>query len=583
MKRVLMKLQPKVKILDDFYVFDTETGIRNPDGSIQWHLNARPESFIFGVIYGKNYTKVIHDLKEFHETLLDPRFKNKYVFAHNLEYDGGVLYGNVLQFDPRAIFNGRLICFTNGNCKFADSMNIFKTSVAKLGDMIGIKKPDLGDANLYSISGVTASEINRCITDCIIVYEALIRIFEDSGDIKITQASLSMTYFRRFHLAYNIEHNENTKYFWSSYYGGRTEAFKIGKTNAKVIDANSMYPFTMRECIFPNPRTLMYDLRVTKQKLKKYLDDYEGCIFCTVEHDETSFGYLPVKHDGKLCFPIGKFSGCWNFNEIRFALESGKVRVIKIEKVVYGERMQSPFISYVDTLYAKRFKADNEFEKYRIKIFMNSLYGKFAQRIDQESIYLEDYVKQYDEVERAQADGTFIKLSLFNEDRRDAILITKCKKKFDISYSIPSFASYITSAARVHLLKQMLAMEKCGIVYCDTDSIFFEIDPGIKNGSGLGQWKVEDKIVTEIRGLKNYRYIENGKEARKLKGVPDKAEQISENSYQYFNLVKTKEALRRNLDAGVKMKRQKTIKNTYTKRIVFPDGETKPLYINESN
>lgn len=603
----LWRLKPSVKLCTDFYVFDTETGIRKKDGYIYWCLNAQPKSFIFGVIYGLNYTRVIHSVKEFKEVLQEPRFKKKKIFAHNAQYDLNTIFGNIYEFDPNAIFNGKFICATNGNCIFADSGNVFVgASVEKIGKMMNLFKGKLGGPgyrtkiNKKMQGGIPAKDINYCIRDCQIVWDALLSVFEFAGEIKITQASLSMTYYRRYHQPYHIDHNENTKYFWASYYGGRTEAFKLGKTHSKVIDVNSMYPYCMKTIQFPNPKILKQEINISLNLFKKYLEWFEGMAFLDVYHNESWLGFLPVKKDNKLLFPIGNISGAWNFNEIRFALSKGMIVIKKVHKVIYSEPLKSPFVSYVDTLQEQKLKAElegNEFNRDRSKRFSNSLYGKFAQRITEESIYIADVQKQWDVIQQYQRENKFIRLMTFNKNRNDAFLIVSNSKQFDISYSIPSFSSYITSAARVILLDKLLELEKNRVVYCDTDSIFFEIDNGIKSNFALGGWKVENKIITEIRGLKNYKYIEAaGTEVWRVKGVPvnkgktikifheddtetevPTVEQIEDNKFRYYNLVKSKEALKRNMEPGVIMERLKVIKNTYDKRIILSDGETKPI------
>jgi hypothetical protein len=53
-------------------------------------------------------------------------------------------------------------------------------------------------------------------------------------------------------------------------------------------------------------------------------------------------------------------------------------------------------------------------------------------------------------------------------------------------------------------------------IYCDTDSIFFEIEPQILDSNELGEWKRENKLVTKIRGLKNYDYIYADNEKSKI-------------------------------------------------------------------
>jgi hypothetical protein len=603
----LWRLKPSTKLCTDFYVFDVETGIRRKDGYIYWCLNAQPKSFIFGVIYGHNYTKVIHTVKELRETLLEPRFKGKKVFAHNAQYDLNTTYGNIYDLDPEAIFNGKFICATNGNCIFADSGNIFvNASVEKIGQMLQLFKGKLGGPGYRTKidkdmpGGIPAKDVNYCIRDCQIIWDALFMVFEFAGEIKITQASLSMTYYRRFHQPYHIDYNENVKYFWNSYYGGRTEVFKLGKTSARVIDVNSMYPYCMKAIKFPNPKLLKHEENLKVKKFFKYLEWYEGTAYLTVIHAPHRFGFLPVKHKEKLLFPIGKFSGWWNFNELRFAIEHKIIEILEVKKVIYSEPVESPFVSYVDTLQEQKRQAEiegNEFNRDRSKRFQNSLYGKFAQRITEESIYIHDVEKQFDVIQHYQKTKQFIRLVTFNKKRNDAFIVISSRKKINITHSIPSFASYITSAARVILLRKMIEMEKNRIVYCDTDSIFYELDFDVKSEFQLGGWKVENKIITEIRGLKNYKYIEEkGLEVWRVKGVPvnkgrkikifkedgtdievHAVEQIGENKFRYYNLVKSKEALKRNIEPGVITERLKEIKNKYDKRIVFGNGETEPI------
>lgn len=605
----LWKLKPSVKDVTDFYVFDLETGYRKGT-KIRWALEARPERFIFGVIYGYNYTRVIHSLDEFIETLKEPRFRKRKIFAHNAgRFDLLVLFGNIFDLDPNAIFNGKFISATNGVCSFADSVNIYVgASIKKIGQMIGYKKTGMDGGNYsesdWSKQKQKKKDIQGCIDDCIILWEALHRLFVSVGDIKITQASLAMTYYRRFEQPFHIDHNQHTKHFWNSYYGGRTEALKKGKTHANVIDVNSMYPWAMRNAKFPNPRNLRSETDISIKKFNKYLQWYEGCVYATLHHNSTWLGFLPVKQEGKLLFPVGDLKGCWNFNEIRYALEKGAIEIKKIHEVVYSEPMDSPFVSFVDNLMAEKIKAEaenNEFERDRVKRLLNSLYGKFAQNIDEETIYIKDMEKQFHVIQEYQRKGQFIRLIPFNKERNDAFLVTKAKA-IDLSYAIPSFSSYITSYARVSLLDKLLAMEKNKPVYCDTDSIFYEIDStDIKSEKHLGGWKKESKIVTWIGGLKNYKFIDPEKDNKnvwRVKGVPfDRGgttkiykgfseveevitvQQSGENEFTYYNLMQSKEALRRRKKAGMLTKRIKKISGKYDKRKVLDNGETEPILI----
>lgn len=577
---VLRRLRPLVKIQNDFFVFDTETGEKT-ESQMRYELCGRPEKFIFGVIYGWDHCVVINSLDEFKRELMKPIYKDKKMFAHNAEYDLNTLYDNIFFMDNEAIFNGSsFITATNGNCIFADSMNFMKTSVKKIGTMLGSEKHTLEGINEWKKIDngiIPQKDIDYCIQDCKVVFEALFNIFEAGGDIKLTQASLSMAYFRRKHLPYDIKYNNFTYEFWNSYYGGRTEAFKIGATYASGVDVNSMYPFVMSTIDFPNPNHLKKLIRVKARDSYRYLSGYEGCITCTVAHKNNWFGLLPVRHEGKLIFPVGVFSGTWNFNELRYAISTGLVSILKVQSLVYAPSMNSIFSTYVEELYTARYATNYELDIYRIKIFMNSLYGKFAQRITSKNIYIDNYADKIDMIQYYQQSGKLIKTSTFNKDRCDLFIEVKNDSNYKISHSIPSFSSYITSGARVVMNKKLAISEKNKVVYCDTDSVFTEIGLPQCDSRVLGEWSTDGKILTEIRGLKNYSYELAGEIFRKIKGVPPKAKEILPNTWSYTTLIKTKEALRRSQDAGTQVVREKNIKGIYDKRQMLENGESIPL------
>jgi hypothetical protein len=579
------------KPLDDFYVFDTETGDTLENGDVKWKLDATPKSFIFGCIFGKNYKRVIRSVREFHQEFQHPRYKGKKVFAHNAEYDLNVVFGNIYQFDNTAIFNGRFVCATNGNCTFADSLNIYKASVEDIGEKMGYPKLNLGNGDYVSKGGYSEKDIEYCFRDCEIIWFALYKIFEDSGAQKITQASLSLNLFRTRFLRFGIKHNENmTAAFWDSYFGGRCEAFFIGETNANVIDENSAYPYQMNELRFPDPAELCEENNVRINRALMLLKGYEGCMYADVFHPAHWLGHLPVKIDQKLIFPLGNLSGCWNFNELAWAIESGGVQLKKVHKVVYAPRIESPFREYVQTLYKQRFATDDLLEIERIKIFMNSLYGKLGARKKEQNIYLPDWRADIKVIKEHYDKGTFIDLVLFNGERADAFLVVKSKdelSKNGMSYSIPSYASYITSGQRVSLGKQLIACEAKGLepVYCDTDSVFLNNCQHWDNEKQLGGWKLEDKKIKEIRGLKNYDFEYFDKKENKIlrkskiKGVPKKAKKIGDKTYGFLAMVRTKESLRRNIESGVFENKEKTLNLKYDKRKVNKDGTTKPLVL----
>lgn len=598
---ILRTLPRPTKALKNFYVFDTETAKRLKNGRLAWCLDGE---LIFGVLYGLNYTKIFYSKDEFLNELKDKRFNKSTIFAHNAKFDLEVIFDNLYNL-IKVIFNS---CrFIQGKwhneITFADSANIFVgLGVKELGKMLGLEKQVLGDQDYttdWEDEKERADAINYCIRDCEVVHEGLIRMFNFAGAIRTTQASLSMQYFRRYKQPYNFEYNEYNEKFRLSYYGGRTEAFKIGKTNSICIDVNSMYPNAMLKATFPNPRNTRIINTVSLKKLRHYLEVFEGMVYADVTHKETKYGFLPCRKDGKLIFPTGDFSGAWNFNEFKFALDNEVIKVNKIHYVVISEKIPSPFEDFVLTLNRMKIQAeieDNKFERDRAKRFSNSLYGKFAQQIDEETIYIKDYEKDFHLIEDAQRNNTFLKFHTFNINRTDGYLTVKSDIKTP-SYCIPSFASYITSYARIELLKALLEYDTCKPVYCDTDSIFLELPMFIESTNELGGWKVEKKIITEIKGLKNYKfkpYKEAG-EVWRVKGVPvnrgkktrivndgeiteiDTVSQVGPNDFIYYNIAGSKEALIRQVKTRSIQKRVKHIADKYDKREVLKDGETKPI------
>jgi len=568
----LQPLKRREKLFTDFFVFDTETN----------GLRAKPDAFIFGVVYGHNYQKVIHSVEEFKKEFQHERYKRKKVFAHNAEYDLNVIYENIYSVDRKAIFNGKFICCTNGNCTFADSMNIYPTSVKEIGRVSGLEKMELEEQYKEgTFTGkVTAKMIEYCVRDCEIVYNALYAIFTLVGSIKITLAGLSLDYFRRNFLKEKIEYNEYLcKYFFESYFGGRTEAFYIGNTNAYCYDMNSMYPDAMKFCQFPNPKTLNKISFCTNEMfIKKYLNFFEGVAHVTLFHEANFFGFLPYKSGGKLLFPVGRFEGWYNFNELRYAIAQGVVKLIKVQEVIYAPGVISPFIEFVDFNYNKRKEETNELNRLIIKNLLNSLYGKFAQRIKSETIYIDNIELQIGLIEEYEKKKMLMRIIPFNSERMDCFIEVKSNKGF-LYNTIPVYSSYITSHARVKLLQNMLQYKDYKPLYCDTDSIFFEKLPPIVDSLELGKFKKENKIVTEIRGLKNYTYISDGRTVDRIKGVPKNAQKTGLNQYEYSTLIKTRESVARNQEVGINTKRTKVLTLKYDKRIVLKNGDTEPIIL----
>lgn len=588
--KILNKLD-QVKNLDKlrkkFFVFDCET----------FSKNARPEGFAFCCMVGFNYRKVFHTVKDFQDELFSGAFKNKYIFCHWAEFDLNVIFGNIKKgLDRQAVFNGsNFIIAQKDKVLFADSLNIYKTSVQKIGEIIGVKKKDMntkfGQNKKFKYG---EKEIDYCYTDCEIVWIALEKLFLMVQSVRPTLASLSLLYYRRFYQPFHFGYNEMSLRFFESYYGGRVEAFKIGKTYSSKYDINSMYPFTMTYAKFPNPKFVKISDASNIKGLMSDLKNFEGQATLKVRHRKVNFGFLPVKKDGKLIFPVGEFSGTWCFPEIRFALKEKIIEILEVKEVLISYPMDSPFKKFATETYSKRLKEENQLEKNNLKLILNSLYGKFGQREKFKEIYFD--IIPLDFIDLLEIKNIPYELKTFNKQRLDCYIHIFVPVKINKDYteiiidekgfetkihSIPVFCSYITSLARVYLLENILKYRRNSVTYTDTDCICLEKEVNIIDSLELGAFKKEKDYLIEIRGNKNYTEVLDGIENVKIKGIPKKSIKLAENTFEFSNIVKTKRSIRQQKDAGVWEKQIKVISNEYTKRKKGKNGKTIPLLLSE--
>lgn len=585
-----------------FYVFDTETGTVDDKGNIQYMLSARPEHLIFGCVYGidekgKTYTRVLYSAKEFQEEFKKKRYKNKLVYAHNAEYDLSAVYGNIYLMDGDAIFNGKFISASNyivnpkygkelpskngtfderqfvKHAKFADSFNLLPTKVAKLGELLGIPKKELGK-NLRSHMNELSRDIEYCFRDCEIVYKSLEKMFAES-EPSYTVGSHAVKVFRSKFLKNDIIVDGLADEFFKSMYGGRTEAFKIGECDASVYDINSAYPDAMKKQL-PDPSRL----KVSQNFHDVWNETLGGMITATVKIPSwVALPVLPLKWDGKLLFPTGVITGSWTFPEFRYAMKVTGMEILKVDKIISAPLIVSPFIDFIDTLYAERLATSDEFLRYQKKLEMNNLYGKLVQRLREEWKFFKKEIDIFDFMRRSElrrceitkvVGGHFIK---YDVDKVYA-------------HTIPCWGAYITSYVRIKL-HQFMDEHLEAILYCDTDSVFLSKELNLDE-KFLGGWKKEVKRVINIRTLKDYVYLdyndktEKWEEARMLKGVKKDATQLTKDAdvFRFQRMIKTRESMRRrdNRPPGTFIEQIKLLTGDYNKRVVMPDGSTKPFH-----
>ena len=488
----------------DFFVLDLET----------YSLKATKNNLWFGCIYSDTQKFYFETEEMFYKIIGRLEFNNKIIYAHNGgRFDFLVLFENLLDGDVVYV-GSRFICFKlkyNGNeIIFGDSLNVIKKGVKEIGTMINLPKLELKKIGKIKRDAIPSEkDIEYCFRDCEIVYKGLKKVFGDCPP-KLTIGSHSLDDFQRNYQKHKLVFNDLIEIqYTKSYYGGRTEAFKLGKGKYLVYDFNSLYTKKMYDAIFPHPSYSYMIDKPTIRQAERHLMEKEGMLDCKIYVPENiKYPPLPYIKDGKLCFCHGYLKGSWTFIEINYALSLG-CKLLEVYTIVSSSRLLTGkefFGDFIDYYYQMRLDHDKDsVENWLGKYKPHNLYGKFGQHNFSSIRYFET-MKLCEEFlmgEENYYDYTIHDLKTYSKSRKDCYVEKKEKHKLT-SHSIISFAAYITAAGRITLHQ---AMTEYNPMYCDTDSLFIPAKNKKQplTGSGLGELKLEDYEVTYIHGCKDYK------------------------------------------------------------------------------
>lgn len=414
--------------------------------------------------------------------------------------------------------------------------------LASIGQVIGSSKGDL-DPTLprYRHARSGTFEWNQletyCAQDARVVYDAVgywsrFCVEHDLGPFAITQAGQSLNAYRHRFMAHPIYIHTNARALElerSSYLGGRTEAFRLGRIPGRthIVDVNSLYPYVMSSNDFPTRLTGVVD-RLTRSDLVTLMRDQLLVASVTCSVDNEGQRVVPVRHDGRLLYPTGRFPAVLCTPELVTALAAGVVDSIG-DVAVYD---RAPlFHEYVSHFYALRLRykeAGNLVWHEIVKVFLNSLYGKFGQ-YNHEWTSCEDTVAIPPGTHVIDDDGQRITYRNLG-----GILRRKSDHRIEGYNSFAAIAAHVTAHARTHITRLRDIAGISNVVYCDTDSLFVN-DEGLGalsqqiDGMRLGALKHEGTTTDlVIRGLKDYTFGT----VKKLKGIRRSAIDIGGGQWQ---------------------------------------------------
>ncbi len=485
--------------------------------------------------------------------------------AHNLEYDLCNLFQGRLRLLDWHFFGGRLMSATLPGTRitFWDSLNhSYHSPLSKLGESLGIPKTK-SDYGWTKGRVLTDRDIEYCVQDARIVVDymnAQQELYQGIGaEMKTTTPATALDFWRRNYLDGSIASlTDSTRAFFKrAYYGGRVEIFRM-KNHGRIhyVDINSLYPYAMQGP-YPDIDALV--------PAGKY-----GVVDAIVAvPGSCDIPPLPVRHNGKLVFPVGRFRGQWCSCELEYAQSLGVV-----VELVYGrlgsESLTYPFREYVGRCYDARLGSKSPLERTMWKLLMNSLYGKFgttgnAQRlVDPESIPVS---------ERTGREFLVGDLMCVDEETEPPM------------YANILWAAWTTALARIQLHKALISISEQGGIplYCDTDSVIYKAPrrkPLVPIGKKLGAWKLEAEIEEfEAKCPKVYRFVTKDGVTVKAKGVPRDVQELffSKGRAGYRKPLRMREAARRGKIPNLWIDTEKSLQSTYDKRILLPSGDSLPL------
>lgn len=334
---------------------------------------------------------------------------------------------------------------------------------------------------------------------------ALSGLEEEQFQKSPTLASLAMRIFRHTSpksyekIKVSMLRKREEEFVRSAYSGGRVEIFR-NELNGKGYhyDINSLYPHVMEINRFPvgEGRLLPDDLPAEKKMeifnqlrtTRCYPLNY--ILHAKVRVPKQHVAPLPHRRNG-LIFPTGTFTGHFCSPEVEFALEHCGVEVLEVYNLMLFFKEDYLFTEFISKMKEIKLTAQGAKRTFA-KLIQNSLYGKFGMGRMREQYEL--HTPEREEKLRARK----VELSVTNSFNGSR-LISYFKLAF-ADYIRPQYAAFITSYARVELLRKMLDVPPEHLYYCDTDSIVSAVPfkPEEIDAKAYGKWKLEREVSRAI-------------------------------------------------------------------------------------
>lgn len=509
---------------------ETEHGFQGQAISIQYIFESEKRTSKPGIILGYNCWKIfIEKIRE--EIKLIDTNKNIFteveiiLFFHNAGYDLLRVWGQLPDATTSYILSGSAVIkatlkIDELTIDVRDSLRMLPASLSQLARSFKTTEK-LEFEDYENFDGNNIKHIEYALNDVVVLREILHKyatlINTKVKDLKLTVASQALSAFKNMY-------KDETKIDWKGinritnekinkeFYGGGRVIMKTENLDnlddCVSFDITSSYPYCMLTGLFPSagkePTIIRKGVDFSKLSgiwmARIKIIDYKS-----------SLPILRFKSKNSTIYPTGTFESTITNEEYNYLKSKNEFKkIIWLGGYNYQPEYLEPiFKSYIEKYYSIKNEGDklNLIEKGSgealrtiAKLMLNSLYGKLAQKYNEEEpIIIGPHPDLFEK-----------EISTFKNDHRNSF--------------IPSI---ITANARLNLYRMYDFYGIDNIVYADTDSVKIKIDafnskpkPDFINDE-LGGWKFEGECFqVHVHAPKVYSYLdENGNCILKAKGV----------------------------------------------------------------
>lgn len=486
----------------------------------------------------------------------------------NICAQGSRVIALVIDLDGRqkVRIHDSIVLFPEGNRSLESLTKAFKTEHQKLKETIDFSKERISKEN---------AEHRRYLEhDCRALYEVLdgyreLPLIKDVG-FKLTLASTALAVWRtQTPESIRITPDFVNNFVRKAKAGGRCEIFRASMGEGYHFDANSLYPTVMQK---PIPCEYLGPSR----------DPFEfGFHEVTVDVPDC---YIPTLwiQTPKLIFPTGVIRGTFFSEEIKAAVQNGA----KLVKHHFGQRFTEStelFGPYVERLYQMRMENRDNAIGYIAKALMNNTYGKFAEHEEKKSLTMVNPV----DPSTWPKEKNWTKWRSEEFFRKNGLVtITKTMRQ---SHMLAHISAAVAAYGRIEMLKNAYIPHEKTIYYTDTDSCF--TTKPMKTGPSLGEMKLEYEINRAYFLLPKGYYVEtkDGREIKKLKGFSrEYLDKLTISNYHnkdfkesFTKIASLRKALIEKNEYLALITSTKSLKSEYDKRLLYPDGNTRPWHLRD--